>query len=161
MIYNTGQYVGTYLAHGARSKGWWGEGEIKFYMDGDTDFPTICGTGEEDYFCGSYSYSKGRVYGKRTYIDYSGLYSGFHKIRDSDIVGFEGAYGQYRWHITDPIRFEENLKITIQCLGWGKDHEYATLEDDLASVAYWYQIEPHNPFPDLPSNENLMIEMDE
>lgn len=48
------KYVGTYLAIGAHNKGWWGEGEIKFYMDGDTDFPTICGTGTEDYFCGSY-----------------------------------------------------------------------------------------------------------
>ncbi|MBP1600842.1 MAG: hypothetical protein H6Q06_993 [Acidobacteria bacterium] len=46
-----GQYVGTYLAWGSRNSGWWGEGEIKFFMDGDTEFPTICGTGTEDYFC--------------------------------------------------------------------------------------------------------------
>ncbi len=51
-----GHYVGTHLAWGVNNNGWWGEGEIKFYMDGDTDFPTICGTGTEDYFCGSYNF---------------------------------------------------------------------------------------------------------
>ena len=50
-----GKYVGTYMAWGVNNRGWWGEGEIKFYMDGDTEYPTICGTGTEDYFCGSYS----------------------------------------------------------------------------------------------------------
>ncbi|MCK4992834.1 MAG: DUF2961 domain-containing protein, partial [Bacteroidales bacterium] len=62
----------------------------------------------------------------------------------------------YRWHIEDPIRFEEDLKITIQCLGWGPDG-YLPLEDELASVAYWYQTEPHHSFPQLPSKENLII----
>ena len=38
------------------NNGWWGEGEIKFYLDGDEEFPTICGTGTEDYFCGSYNF---------------------------------------------------------------------------------------------------------
>ena len=51
-----GQYVGTYLAWEVHSPGWWGEGEIKFFMDGDKEFPTICGTGTEDYFCGSYNF---------------------------------------------------------------------------------------------------------
>ena len=55
-----GQYVGTYLAWGVHNTGWWGEGEIKFYLDGDTDFPTICGTGTEDYFCGSYDFDTQR-----------------------------------------------------------------------------------------------------
>jgi hypothetical protein len=159
-IKGKGNYVGTYLAHGAREKGWWGEGEIKFYMDGDKDFPTICGTGEEDYFLGSYGYNEKENEGKLYYTDFSGLYSGFHIIKDKSIEGFIDAIGQYRWHIQDPIRFEKDLKITIQSLAWRKE-TYLPLEDDLASVAYWYQNEPHNPFPELPSNENLIIKKKE
>ena len=59
-IVGKGHYVGTYLAWQTNNSGWWGEGEIKFFMDVDTSFPTICGTGEEDYFCGSYGYDDGR-----------------------------------------------------------------------------------------------------
>ena len=51
-----GHYVGTYLAWGVNSPGWWGEGELKIYLDGDEDYPSICGTGTEDYFCGSYNF---------------------------------------------------------------------------------------------------------
>ncbi len=54
-----GQYVGTYLAYGTHHTGWWGEGEVKFFIDGDDQFPTICGTGTEDYFCGSYDFEGG------------------------------------------------------------------------------------------------------
>ncbi|MBK8946246.1 MAG: DUF2961 domain-containing protein [Ignavibacteriae bacterium] len=151
-----GQYVGTYLAHGARKKGWWGEGEIKFYLDGDKEFPTICGTGEEDYFCGSYGYNDHDVNGKTKYTEFSSLYTGFYQTKDSTISDYVGAFGQYRWHIEDPIKFEEDLKITIQSLGWGSDG-YLPLEDDLASVAYWYQIEPHVNFPALPSKDKLII----
>ena len=55
-VQGKGHYVGTYMAWGVNNTGWWGEGEIKFYMDGDGEFPTICGTGTEDYFCGSYNF---------------------------------------------------------------------------------------------------------
>ena len=51
-----GQYVGTYMAWGVNNTGWWGEGEIKFYLDGDGEFPTICGTGTEDYFGGAWDF---------------------------------------------------------------------------------------------------------
>lgn len=159
-IKGKGQYVGTYLAHGARKTGWWGEGEIKFYMDGDKEFPTICGTGEEDYFNGSYGYNDREIDGKMFYDSFSNNYTGFHQIKDSDIYGFVGIFGQYRWHILDPIRFNEDLKVTIQSLGWGPDG-YLPLQDDLASVAYWYQLEPHNPYPELPSKENLIIKKKE
>ncbi len=155
-IKGKGNYVGTYLAHGARQEGWWGEGEIKFYMDGDKEFPTICGTGEEDYFLGSYGYNEKEIEGKLYYTDFSGLYAGFHVIKDKTIEGFVDAFGQYRWHIEDPIRFEKDLKITIQSLAW-REETYLPLEDDLASVAYWYQSEPHNPFPELLENEKLII----
>ena len=59
-VQGQGQYVGTYLAWEVHSPGWWGEGEIKFYLDGDKEFPTICGTGTEDYFCGSYDFENPR-----------------------------------------------------------------------------------------------------
>ena len=51
-----GHYVGTYLAVGVTNSGWWGEGEIKFFIDDDAEFPTICGTGTEDYFGGAYDW---------------------------------------------------------------------------------------------------------
>ncbi len=159
-IKGKGQYVGTYLAHGARKSGWWGEGEIKFYMDGDTEFPTICGTGEEDYFNGSYGYNDREIDGKMYYDSFSNNYTGFYQVKDSDIDGFVGIFGQYRWHVFDPVRFNEDLRITIQSLGWGPDG-YLPLQDDLASVAYWYQLEPHNPFPKLPAKENIVIKKKE
>ncbi len=156
-IKGKGQYVGTYLAHGARKSGWWGEGEVKFYMDGDVDYPTICTTGEEDYFLGSYGYNDREIDGKMHYDQFSSLYAGFYEVVDPKIDGFIGVFGQYRWHVLDPIRFDEDLRITVQSLGWGPDG-YLPLEDDLASVAYWYQIEPHNPFPKLPAKGGLIID---
>ena len=156
-IKGNGQYVGTYLAHGARKTGWWGEGEIKFYMDGDSDFPTICGTGEEDYFCGSYGYNERKVDGKVVYDSFSNIYTGFYAVDDIKVDEMVGVFGQYRWHILDPVRFEQNLKVTIQCLGWQQGGEYLPLQDDLSSVAYWYQLEPHNKFPELIEAEKLII----
>ena len=158
-IKGKGHYVGTYLAHGAYSPGWWGEGEIKFFIDGDDEFPTICGTGEEDYFCGSYGFEMRKdENGKDTYTPFSSLYTGFYFVDDPKNETHLSRIGEYRWHITDPIRFEEDLKVTIQSLGWQSDGRYLPLEDDLASVAYWYQAEPHNPFPELPSKELLRLE---
>jgi hypothetical protein len=156
-IKGKGQYVGTYLAHGANSPGWWGEGEIKFYIDGDKDFPTICGTGEEDYFNGSYGYAERKVEGKDVYTSFSNLYTGFHHI---PFDGKQRRFGQYRWHILDPVRFDNDLRITIQSLGWQSGGRYLPLQDDLASVAYWYQTEPHAPFPALPENDKLKINWD-
>ena len=157
-IKGNGQYVGTYIAHGAYDDGWWGEGEIKFYMDGDIDFPTICGTGEEDYFCGSYNFEEFRdVNNVVQYAEFSNPYTGFHYFKDNPDISYETKIGQYRWHIMDPIRFENDLKVTIQSLGWQEGRIYLPLQDDIASVAFWYQQEPHHPFPDLPSKENLII----
>lgn len=154
-IRGRGQYVGTYLAHGANSPGWWGEGEIKFFIDGDTQFPTICGTGEEDYFNGSYGYAEHTVDGKDAYENFSSPYTGFYHVQHD---GVQRRFGEYRWHITDPVRFDQDLRITIQSLGWQSEGRYLPLQDDLASVAYWYQEEPHAPFPALPAKEKLIIE---
>ena len=63
-----GHYVGTYLAWGVNNTGWWGEGEIKFFLDGDDEFPTICGTGTEDYFCGAYNFDVAAAHGLRTAV---------------------------------------------------------------------------------------------
>ncbi len=158
-IKGKGHFVGTYMAWQTNSSGWWGEGEIKFYMDGDTDFPTICGTGTEDYFCGSYGFAGPGEDGEWGYINYTTPYAGFHVIEPSEALlnKSQTRFGMYRWHITDPIRFEDDLKVTIQALGWRSGGRYLPLQDDIASVAFWYQTEPHNPFPAIPSRDELEV----
>ncbi len=150
-----GQYVGTYMCWGANSPGWWGEGEIKFFMDGDDEFPTICGTGTEDYFCGSYGFSSPYT---RDYMEFSTPYAGMPQvIKPDEEKGTPPRFGLYRWHITDPIRFADDLRVTMQALGWQSEGRYLHLQDDISSVAFWYQAEPHAPFPTLPSPEELAI----
>ncbi len=135
-----GRYVGTFLAWTQMEKGWFGEGEIKFFMDGDDQFPTICGTGTEDYFQGSYGFPK----------PFTTAYSGT-VLPTSDGSEPPNFWSLYRWHIQDPVNFDEDLRVTIQALGWGPDGKYKKMADDIASVAYWYQTEPHAPFPKLPA----------
>lgn len=150
-----GHYVGTYMCWGANSPGWWGEGEIKFYIDGDGEFPTICGTGTEDYFCGSYGFTDPRT---RDYMEFSNAYTGMPQvIRADEERGTPPRFGLYRWHIMDPIRFGQDLRVTIQALGWQSGGRYLPLQDDISSVAFWYQTEPHAPFPALPEREALAI----
>jgi hypothetical protein len=157
-VQGLGQYVGTYLAWGVHSTGWWGEGEIKFYMDGDKEFPTICGTGTEDYFCGSYDFEIRGPDGKGRYVEFSSPYTGLPQaIRPDGLYDSQTRFGLYRWHIMDPIRFEQDLKVTIQALGWQSGGRYLPLQDDIASVAFWYQKEPHKPFPKLPSRDELEL----
>lgn len=146
-----GQYVGVYLAWGVRNNGWWGEGEIKFFMDGDTKFPTICGTGTEDYFCGSYNFDRGGQY-KEFCTPYSGLVQ---VIKGDGSYKTQQRFGLFRWHILDPIRFDKDLKVTIQDLGWHKDGRYLAQQSDIASVCYWYQADPHNKFPKFPTWQQL------
>lgn len=153
-----GHYVGTYLAWEVHSTGWWGEGEIKFFLDGDREFPTICGTGTEDYFCGSYNFDTKNADGKGRYTEFSTPYTGLAQvIRPDGLYDAMTRFGLYRWHITDPIRFEKDLKVTIQALGWMKDGRYQPLRDDIASVAFWYQKEPHQKFPKLPTKDELEL----
>lgn len=148
-----GQYVGTYLAWGVHNTGWWGEGEIKFYLDGDRDFPTINGTGTEDYFNGSYNFENQE---KHQYEEFTSPYSGLAQvIRPDGLYQSQTRFGLYRWHITDPIRFESDLRVTIQDLGWQSGGRYLPLTDDISSVAYWYQTEPHSRFSKLPERDFL------
>ncbi len=157
-VQGVGQYVGTYLAWGSHSSGWWGEGEIKFYLDGDGEFPTICGTGTEDYFCGSYDFELKGADGKGHYTPFTTPYSGLAQvIRPDGLYDSQQRFGLYRWHIADPIRFQHNLKVTIQALGWQSGGRYLPLEDDIASVAFWYQRNPHGKFPPLPSRDELEL----
>lgn len=136
-----GRYVGTFLAWTQLSTGWFGEGEVKFYIDGDRHFPTIAGTGTEDYFGADY--------------DFPALYSTAYvgnvlKPTSNNPDGGPPQHSLYRWHIMDPISFHRDLKVTIQDLGWYPNATYQPEGDDIASVAYWYQMEPHVPFPPFP-----------
>ena len=128
-----GRYVGTFLAWTQRDKGWFGEGEVKFFLDGDKDFPTICGTGTEDYFCGSYGFPS----------PYSGPYAGT-ILPANENAEPPSYWSLYRWHLMDPVSFQSDIKVTIQALGW-EGRYYKKLNDDISSVAYWYQDEPHAP----------------
>lgn len=149
-----GHYVGTYMYWGTNNNGWWGEGEIKFYIDDDKEYPTICGTGTEDYFCGSYNFENKAV---KKYQYYSTPYAGFIPVLQDGLYKSQMRFGMYRWHITDPIRFDENLKITIQALGWRSGDRYLPLQDDISSVCFWYQDRPCRKRAPLPDRDYCEI----
>ena len=153
-----GHYVGTYIAWGVNNNGWWGEGEVKFYIDGDGCFPTICGTGTEDYFGGAWDFEQP----KGEYCAFSAPFSGFHQVIQPDgLYRSQQRFGMYRWHVPDPVHFEQDLRVTIQALYWvaatGEQVRYLPGQDDIASVAYWYQAEPHAAFPPLPDRRFLQV----
>ncbi|MCX6222675.1 MAG: DUF2961 domain-containing protein [Bacteroidia bacterium] len=161
-IKGKGHYVGLYMAWKVNNNGWWGEGEIKFFIDGDSKFPTICGTGTEDYFCGSYDFDtrKKNAAGveETVYTEFCTPYAGLHQVMRGD--GHYKAmqrFGLYRWHIMDPVRFEKDLKITIQDLGWRQGGRYLQQQSDIASTCFWYQADPHAKFPKLPSWQQLEV----
>lgn len=145
-----GHYVGTQMCWQQNTEGWWGEGEIKAFIDGDDEFPTYCGTGTEDYFGGAWGFGS----------NFSAPFLGFHDIkavggRPTNTVG--NRYNLYRFHIMDPIRFESDLKVTMQAIGWRSEGRYLPLQDDISSVAYWYQTEPHNKFSPLGDRDTLEV----
>jgi len=149
-----GHYVGTYIAWGVNNNNWWGEGEIKFFMDGDREFPTICGTGTEDYFGGAWNFE----HPPGEYGVFCTPYSGMPQvIRPDGLYQSQQRFGMYRWHIVDPIRFQKDLRVTIQALGWQSEGRFLPLQDDIASTAFWYQAEPHAPFPELPDRNYIQV----
>ena len=153
-VKGVGHYVGTYIAWGINNTGWWGEGEIKFYLDGDLDFPTICGTGTEDYFGGAWNFE----HPAGGYGVFSTNFLGLPQVIKPDgLYQSQQRFGMYRWHIMDPIRFEQDLRVTIQALGWRSNGRYLPLRDDIASAAFWYQAEPHAPHPRLPERDGLEV----
>jgi len=145
-IKGQGQYVGTFMAWQQNNAGWWGEGEIKMFLDGDTQFPTICGTGTEDYFGGAWCFGG----------DYSSPYMGFQQVvKRSGEVGARMTL--YRFHVQDPVFFKSDLRVTMQAIGWRSESRYLPLQDDISSVVYWYQTEPHAKFPELPDRNTREI----
>jgi hypothetical protein len=163
-VEGAGHYVGTYMAWSVNNSGWWGEGEIKFFIDGDDPHPTICGTGTEDYFCGAYNFDVGSMArdpaSPPAYVAFNSPYAGLPQvIRPDGLYKSQQRFGMYRWHIMDPVRFGADLKVTIQALGWrtAKDRRYLPLQDDIASVAFWYQTLPTAPFPVLPDADYLEV----
>ena len=152
-IKGQGHYVGTSMGWGINNNGWWGEGEIKFFIDGDTEFPTICGTGTEDYFGGSYDWE---VDGE--YVTYTTPFLGMHQvIRPNGTYQSQHRHAMYRWHIMDPIRFEQDLRVTIQALGWRSEGRFLLGQHDICSVGYWYQTLPTPSFPELGDRNALEI----
>ena len=152
-IKGNGHYVGTYIRWCPKSNGWWGEGEIKFYLDGDSNFPTVCGTGTEDYFCGAYAFEAN---GK--YTEFSTPYAGLSKVKHTDdMYRSQKSFDMYRWHITDPVYFKNDIKVTIQALGWRSEGRYLPLQDDISSVAYWYSDNLNDEYPEMPNFDGLEI----
>ena len=155
-VQGRGQFCGVYLAWDVRASGWWGEGEVKFYLDGDGEFPTIAGTGTEDYFGGAWNFE----HPQGEYGMFSTPYLGMPQVIRAGAAGMyrsQQRHGLYRWHIQDAIRFEQDFKATIQALGWRQGGRYLPLQDDIASTAFWYQTEPHAPFPALPDCDGLEV----
>ncbi len=153
-ITGSGHYVGTYLAWGVNNNGWWGEGEIKFYLDDDVEYPTICGTGTEDYFGGAWNFDVPQ----QGYTPFSTAFLGLNQvIRPDGLYRSQQRFGMYRWHVMDPIRFASHLRVTIQALGWRVGRRYLPLQDDIASTAFWYQKETSSSRPTTPGVDALEV----
>jgi hypothetical protein len=126
-----GRFLGVVLGIRALEDAWWGEGEVKVYLDGDTEFPTICGTGSEDYVGLSWGIQQTPY-----------LYHGC-SLNQNRLVSM------YRWHLPDPIYWREDVRVTIQQIGW-RDGLYER-QDDWACATFWYEPVPSAPLPALPS----------
>lgn len=128
---NKGRFMGAIIGVRNLTPGqWWGEGEIKIYMDGDTDFPTICGTGSEDYVCLSYGMQQTPY-----------LYNGC-SLKENNFVSM------YRWHLPDPISWRKECRITIQQIAWKKG--LAETQDDWSCATFWYEPVPSEPLSQMP-----------
>ena len=150
-----GQYVGTYMTWGSNSSGWWGEGEVKMFLDGDGEYPSICYTGTEDYFCGSYNFENQRTH---QYQEFTTPYAGLCQVlRPDGVYRSQTRFAMYRWHITDPVCFTQNIRVTIQELGWHSGGRYLPLRDDVSCVAYFYLDRPSCTLPPLGSPDDLEL----
>jgi hypothetical protein len=130
-----GQMVGLLLQINNIAGGWYGEGDDMVFVDGERWPPSLHGTGTEEIFGGACPAR-----------EYAGPYHGFHLIESPDYAGLVGAY---RWFVHDPIRFTRSLRWTVE---HGHANNFA---NEYASVAYWYQTEPHAAFPALPARDHL------
>lgn len=132
-----GHFVGVTMSVLQNQDGWWGEGDDMFFVDGE-QLPSINGTGSEDYFLGAWDFG-----------DHPFAYGSFGApVKGDELAG--GRSSVYRFHLDSPIPFTKSLKATIE-------HGHANhRSDNFYSVAYWYQLEPHGPFPTLPSVEERL-----
>lgn len=129
-----GRYIGAVIGvRNLHPKQWWGEGEIKVYMDGDTDLPTIAGTGSEDYV--------GLAWGmQQTPFFYNGC-----SLNENNFISM------YRWHLPDPLAWRKEARITIQQIAWSKG--LAETEDDWSTATFWYEPVPSAQLPPFPDKE--------
>lgn len=135
-----GVYVGTYLAWTQLEKNWWGEGEVKFYIDGDKEYPSICDNGTEDYFGGAWNFGAYDVIPGSNEVEFNSPFLGLPKVHHIGDVG--NKFSMYRFHILDAIGFNEDIMVTVDTIGWPDDHKsYKHTSEKIQSVAYWYQIE--------------------
>ena len=149
-----GKIVGIYLAYGAKNNGWWGEGELKFYLDGDAEYPSLCSTGTEDYFLGAYDFENEARTG---YQNFTGNYAGFYRMPTDQLYNCMPRFGMYRVHVSDPIRFEEEIKVDIQSIGWKSNMRFHPQEDDLAAAVFFYLKKPLKEREALQSADVLEI----
>lgn len=135
-IEGKGSYVGTFMTYKTDFTTWWGEGEFKFFLDGDDKFPTICGTGTEDYFGGAWNFEQpqGR------YCYYSTPYQGLIDIIPQDkIYVKDQSFSMYRWHLNDPVYFDKDIRVEVQAIGWQEDMQhYRVSSADITTVAIVY-----------------------
>ncbi|MGQ7787287.1 glycoside hydrolase family 172 protein [Nesterenkonia sp. K-15-9-6] len=156
-VKGSGSYVGTFIGVTALSRFWWGEGEVKFYLDGDETHPTICGTGLEDYVGGAWGFQSylGVDPVPRSQM-FTSAYLGYHQRIVEDAtksspydITMPPSHGMYRWHLPDPVRFHDELRVTLQQIG-DRGHRLFERVDDVCSTAYWYQNEPSGVAVSLP-----------
>ena len=132
-----GHFVGVTMSVLQNQDGWWGEGDDMFFIDGE-ETPSINGTGAEDYFLGAWDF------GNQAFA-----YGSFGApVKGDEVAGSHSSV--YRFHLDSPIPFTKSLKATIE-------HGHANhRSDNFFSVAYWYQVEPHAPFPTMPPAEERL-----
>jgi hypothetical protein len=129
-----GHFIGVTMSVLQNQDGWWGEGDDMFFIDGESA-PSINGTGSEDYFMGAFDFGD-RAFSYRLYGA---------PVKGEERAGSRSSV--YRFHLDSPITFTKSIRATIE-------HGHANARsDNFYSVAYWYQAEPHAPFPALPPVE--------
>jgi hypothetical protein len=156
-----GHYVGSYIALTSLEREWWGEGETKFFIDGDTDLPSQTSTGLEDYVGGAWAFLTERTDGPGLVpVTFSAAYCGYPYASPVEGTadaarryGMPESHGMYRWHLPDPVIFTERLRVTLQQIGAAPGRGLFERSDDVSTVAYWYQTGPTTPFPPLPDRE--------
>lgn len=152
-----GAYAGTYIGVAALQRYWWGEGEVKFFIDSDDEYPTICGTGLEDYVGGAWAFQdRLTTTGKPQVSTFCSPYLGYPQRITEDASQWSPyawpsvpQHGLYRWHVPDPVYFAERLKVTVQQIGHDGERLFER-QDDVCSVAYWYQDQVGSDHPAIP-----------